>query len=403
MRPLAAGAAVLGCLAAAALLLYLAPGDDGDGTPRAAGPPPRFAQPACLPGAEIATAAEEVREAIAEGDDVCVTAPVGDVDLTELGRPDNPHVGTRGEGSLGHIDLKDTENVTLRARFRSTRLSFSHDVTIESSVIGGTAKRRIPDQLIFMPDVNDDVTIEGNDIGWTVADDSGNTGYGCRCYGELNRLRFLGNRLHDLAADGFQGVGGVDVLIDRNEIGPVGVSPGSSEHSDNIQITGNGPNLRITNNWIHGQGYFGGRPAANAGSTYIHGGGTAPLLYANNLIEGNLGRTEVCGLGTGGDSRSRTTIRNNTWVDGGQAFEAFPSFEWDCDAGKGNRVEGNIAIDPDGGFALGGSPQAATFADNIWGPPGDVTLDDRGNCTSTNCNPAGQPPIGYRKPPGVPW
>ena len=85
------------------------------------------------------------------------------------------------------------------------------------------------------------------------------------------------------------------------------------------------------------------------------------------------------------------------------AESGFPGFEWDCDSGSGNTVEGNIAIDPDGGFAQDGSGAAATFARNLWGGPSLVTLDAQGNCISANCNPPGQEPIGYRKPSGVSW
>jgi len=246
------------------------------------------------------------------------------------------------------------------------------------------------------------VTIESNDVGWTIADSSGNTGYGCRCYGNLDRLRFVGNKVHDLAADGFQGVGGEDVLIDRNEIGPVGANPGSSEHSDNIQITGNDAGLRITNNWIHHQGYYEGGVANNAGSTYIHGGSDGSLLYYNNLIETAQGRTEICGLGTGGTARSNITIERNTWVDGGKAFNGFPGFEWDCDSGSNDTITRNIAVDPDGGFADDGF-DAAIVPPYLFGNPSLVTLDAAGNCTSANCNPAGQDPIGYRKPANVHW
>jgi hypothetical protein len=194
------------------------------------------------------------------------------------------------------------------------------------------------------------------------------------------------------------------VLIDRNEIGPVGRNPQSDEHSDNIQITGNDANLRITNNWIHHQGYYEGGVTANSGSTYIHGGSTGSLVYENNLIETAQGRTEICGLGTGGEERSNLTIRRNTWVEGGLAFSGFPGFEWDCDAGSGNAVERNIAVDPDGGLEMtSGSAGAATFSANLWGEPSLVALDAAGNCTSANCNPAGEEPIGYRKPSGVGW
>ena len=278
----------------------------------------------------------------------------------------------------------------------------SHRTALLGNAIGGSQAERVLDQLIFMPEASSDVRIEGNDIGWTIADDSGNTGYGCRCYGELNRLRFVGNRLHDLAADGFQGVGGSDVLIDRNEIGPVGRNPGSSEHSDSIQITGNDTNLRITNNWIHHQGYHEGEVTANAGSTYIHGDDGGSLTYENNLIETAQGRTEICGLGTGGDSRSDLTIRRNTWIDGGLAFDNFPSFEWDCDAGEGNTITRNVAIDADGGF-LDNGYDAAIVGPNLFGGASLVTLDAEGNCTSPNCNPGAEEPIGYRKPSGVSW
>ncbi len=356
----------------------------------------------CPAGATNATSASQLRSAVQGGKDVCVTAAVGNVNLGDLGSR-AVTVSTDG-GSIGEIDLGGTTDLTIEsARFRSIEMRGSHRTHLIANTIGGTQANRVYDQLIFMPETNNDVVIEGNDIGWTKADNSGNTGYGCRCYGTLNRLRFVGNRLHDIAADGFQGVGGSDVLIDRNEIGPVGRNPESSEHSDNIQITGNGSNLRITNNWIHHQGYYEGSPVANSGSTYIHGGSTGSLIYENNLIEVAQGRTEICGLGTGGTSRSNITIRRNTWVDGGRAFSGFPGFEWDCDSGSGNLVERNIAIDPDGGFAQNGSSGAATFSSNLFGQPSLVTLAANGNCTSTNCNPSGQEPIGYRKPAGVSW
>jgi hypothetical protein len=306
---------------------------------------------------------------------------------------------------MGFVNLGGgTPGLTIRgARFRSIELREADRTVLLGNQIGGSPDNPVPDQLIFMPEENNDVTIQENDLGWTKADDSGNTGYGCRCYGELNGLRFIGNKLHDLGGDGFQGVGGSNVLIDRNEIGPVGANPGSSEHSDNIQIVANGPNLRITNNWIHEQGYYEGKPVGSSGSLYIHGGGSAPLLVENNLFSVNQGRTEICGLGTGGNSRSNLTIRNNTWVGGGLAYTGFPGFEWDCDSGAGNTIERNVGIDSDGGFARDGSMTAASISSNIWGRPATVTLDGAGNCVSANCNPDGQPPIGFRKPDDVRW
>jgi len=367
-------------------------------------PPPGPPAPSsCATGATNAASAAAVNSAVAARKSVCVTAAIGNLSFSGLGDRSGVVISTNG-GSIGHVEIGGTTGLTLRsARLRSVTLRGSHRTAIEDSTIGGTATNRVLDQLIFMPDQSNDVIIRNNDIGWTQADDSGNTGYGCRCYGRTDRLQFVGNVVHDIAADGFQGTNGADVLIDRNKIGPVGANPGSSEHSDNVQIVGNGPNLRITNNWLYQQGYYNGQTTGNAGSTYIHGGTSNSILYENNLIQIARGRTEICGLGTGGTSRSNITIRRNTWVEGGQTFANFPGFEWDCDSGSGNTVERNVAIDPDGGFAQNGSAGAATFSSNLWGKPSLVTLDAQGNCTSANCNPAGQEAIGYRKPSGVRW
>jgi hypothetical protein len=365
-------------------------------------PPPEFT---CVDGATNVTTAAMVRSQVAAGRSVCLTAEVGSVNLRSLGNKAGVVISTEGAGSMGFVDLGGgTTDLTIRgARFRSIELRGADRTTLLGNTIGGSPEDRVLDQLIFMPEESNDVAIEDNDIGWTKADDSGNTGYGCRCYGELNGLRFVGNRVHDIAADGFQGVGGSDVLIDRNEIGPVGANPDSSEHSDNIQLTFNGPNTQVTNNWIHHQGYYEGSVTGNSGSIYIHGDTSNSLLIENNLVETAQGRTEICGLGTGGTSRSNVTIRDNTWIDGGRAFSGFPGFEWDCDSGSGNTIEGNIAVDPDGGFAQDGSTAAATFASNLWGQQSLVSFDADHNCTSANCNPAAQPPIGYRKPSGVAW
>ncbi len=356
----------------------------------------------CVAGATQATTSSQVRSAVQGNKNVCVTASAGDVSLEDLGSKPVT-ISTEG-GSMGRIYIEDTTDVTIQnARFRSIEMRGAHRTHVLDNVIGGTQANRVYDQLIFMPDESNDVRIEGNDIGWTLSDTTGNTGYGCRCYGETNNLRFVGNKVHDIAADGFQGTNGANVLIDRNEIGPVGANSGSTSHSDNIQIVSNEPNLRITNNWLHHQGYFEGEITGNSGSTYIHGGTSSSVLYENNLIQIARGRTEICGLGTGGTSRSNITVRSNTWVEGGLTFNNFPSFAWECDSGTGNTVERNIAVDADGGFALTGSASSATFAANIWGKTSAVTLDASGNCTSANCNPAGQPAIGYRKPSGVDW
>jgi hypothetical protein len=356
----------------------------------------------CAPDSVKVSSADDLHGALAAHRDACVVAPVGDVEIEGLGDLSGVIVSSEDGGSLGAIDLEDTSGLTIRgARFRSIEIRGANDTKLFGNKIGGTPSHRVYDELIFMPERSDDVTIQGNDIGWTLADDSGNTGYGCRCYGEVDGLRFIGNRLHDLAADGFQGTEGADVLIARNDIGPVGANPGSDEHSDDIQMVSNGPNLRIVDNWIHNQGYFGDHIADNSGSLYIHGGTGNPVLVENNLITENQGVTEVCGLGTGGTTRSNITIRRNTWIQGGLAYPNFPGFQWDCNGGSGNRIERNIAIDADGGFATDdGSGDDGNFAENIWTHTGKLDFDEHGNCVSERCNPKSGP-IGFRAPPGT--
>jgi hypothetical protein len=197
---------------------------------------------------------------------------------------------------------------------KSLRIVDVTDITVEDSIIGGTSVARTYNQLIFITGGTDRVTIQDSDIGWTLADNTGNTGYGIRCFGTNDDLVIQRNTIHDIAADGLQcsTEPGTTTTVDRNEIGPVGANPGSTEHSDNIQITGSDGTLNITNNWIHHQGYFDGTPTSNAGITYIHGGSDGAILYENNLVETARGRAEVCGFGTGGTDLENITIRANT-------------------------------------------------------------------------------------------
>ncbi len=376
-------------------------------TVEATPPPPPPPPSSCSAGAVNATTSGAARSAVSSGKSVCVTADVGDVNFSDMGNRSGVVISTNG-GSMGHLDIDSTTGLTISsARFRSVELRSASGTTIQNSTIGGTAQNRTYDQLIFAPDTSPNVTIRNNEIAWTLADDSGGTGYGCRCYGTLDNFRFTGNWVHDIAADGLQGFNGTNITIDRNNIGPVGANPGSSEHSDTIQVVGNDAGMKITNNYLHDQGYWRNddgslRAVGNAGNIYVHGGSNGSLLIQNNLFTHSQGRTEICGLGTGGTSRSNITIDHNTWSDLGLGYNNFPGFEWDCDSGSGNTITNNIAVDPDGGLAQDGSTSAFTGSNNLFGQPGLVTLDANGNCTSANCNPTSSP-IGYRKPSGVSW
>ena len=362
----------------------------------------RWAKPYCKRGAVPVRTAEDVRAQASAGHDICVVAAIaGTVDLEDV--TTGVHIGTKDAGSLGHISARFTEGLTISARFSSIRADGAEDLTIDRSVVGGSKQERLDAQLIFIPDGSTNTTISNSDIGWTLADDSGNTGYGIRAYGGHDGLSIVNNRIHDIAADGIQLGGGDDIVIDRNEIGPVGANPESTEHSDNIQIVDHGNNLRITNNWIHSQGYFGDQVSGNSGVLYVHGESDGGVLVENNLFSNSRGRVEVCGLGTGGTGKSNVTIRGNTFHDLGQAHEGFPGLQWACDAGTDNRVERNVAIDPDGGFGEAGGGRAVTLQDNVFGDMAAATFNRDLECTSPNCNPQGAPPIGYRKPKNVRW
>jgi hypothetical protein len=376
-------------------------------TVESAPPPPPFG---CVTGATEATTAAQVRSAVQGGHDVCVIAGVGDVDLEGLGSR-SVAISTEGDGSMGGLNINGTTDLTIRnARFRSVELWSADGTTIEGSVIGGTASNRTTDPLINI-NVSPDVTIRGNELAWTAVGGGSIDGYGIRSPGNSlgynDRLKIEGNYIHNLGSDGIQGFGRAkDVVIDRNRIDYVAATPGSGSHSDGMQIISHGPNMQITNNWISHEGYYAeGQIAGSSGTTYVHGdenGNEGALLIENNLYSDSRGRVEICGLGTGGSVMSNVTIRRNTFSDLGQAYNSFPGFEWDCDSGSNDTITRNIAVDPDGGLAQDGF-SSAIVDPNLWGQESLVTLDANGNCTSTNCNPGGQEPIGYRKPSGVSW
>ena len=73
------------------------------------------------------------------------------------------------------------------------------------------------------------------------------------------------------------------------------------------------------------------------------------------------------------------------------------------DAGK---ATGHMDVVSDIAFPL----PAKIIAEMLGVPAGDwdifqrwASLDAAGNCTTAACNPAGQEPIGFRKPAGVHW
>ena len=175
----------------------------------------------------------------------------------------------------------------------------------------------------------------------------------------------------------------------------------SSEHSDDIQIVGNGPNMRITNNYLHHNGWYDvGGPRTGGSGPYIHAGTTNSLLFENNLVRDEENYMQVGNLGTGGCNRSNLTFRRNTFIHNGTIWNGAPDLQWRLCGGSNNRYERNVVNDVFGnefGFAASGTTATA----NLHGAA--YTIDAVGTCTVAACNPPGQEAIGFRRPSGVPW
>jgi hypothetical protein len=373
----------------------------GSGVPNP-GPPPPVGRPACAAGATQVTSASQLRAVVRGGANACVVAPVGHVSLTNFGGP--RHIGTTGAGAIGAIQLNGVSRLTLQARFRSITVRRSSSITITQSIVGGTSNARVDDQLIFLPDGADDVSIRDSDIGWTTADNSGNTGYGLRVYEDADRLRVERNRFHHIAADGIQlGMHGANAVIDRNEFAYIAPPRDSNEHADDIQVVTNGPNLRITNNYLHHNGVFdAGGPRTGGSGPYIHAGNANPIVFENNLVRDEMNFMQVGNLGTGGCNRSNLRFRRNTFFRNGLLWPGggTPDLHWRLCGGSNNVYERNVVNNRFGneyGFAASGTAVNA----NLHGS--GYAIDGAGNCTSAACNPRGAEPIGFRKPSGVHW
>ena len=364
---------------------------------------PPLGQPSCVAGATTATTAAQARSAVQAGQDACVTAAVGNVDLDGLTSSTVRHIGTSGSGSMGAISLSNGSRITLRARFRSITVSGSNSITIEQSKIGGTEAGRTLDILIYIPEGSDDVTIRDNDIGWTSADNSNNTGYGVRAFNDLARLRIERNYIHHIGADALQlGLDGADTVVDRNEVAYAARPASSNEHSDDLQIIGNGPNMRVTNNYFHHCGWFTATgPSTGCNSMALHAGTSNSLLFENNVEAHALGLPFVGDLGTGGCVRSNATFRNNTWWDNGTQFADKPDLQFGLCGGSNNLWERNLVVSKMNFSGGAGFAQSGTTArDNL---VGNHAMSADGQCTAAACTTTGGAPIGYRKPTGVHW
>ena len=330
-----------------------------------------------------------------------MTAAVGNVNLNNLTGSSNRYVGTSPAGSMGAVQLAGSSRITLRARFRSASIGNSNLITIEQSRLGGTEAGRTLDNLIHISSTSHDVTIRDSKLAWTTADNSGNTGYGIRAF-HGDRMRIERNYIHHIGADAMQLGMDADLLIDRNEVAYAARPANSDEHSDDLQLIGNGPNTRVTNNYFHHCGWFSaGGPTTGCNSMAIHAGTTNSLLFENNVEAHALGLPFIGDLGTGGTSRSNATFRNNTWWDNGTQFADKPDLQFGLKSGSNNVWERNLVVSKLNYSSGAGFTQSGTSArDNL---VGDHAMSADGQCTAAACTTSDGLPIGYRKPAGVHW
>ncbi len=349
-----------------------------------------------------------MRAEVVAGHDVCVRTDIGTLDLGGLHPPERVVIATAEAGRIGGVQLVDVSNLELRGRALSVDTRESRDVTLESCTLGGTREERTTENLVLVHEHVEDLKIRNCDLGWTLAGNTGNAGYGIRVVegdgarGTIHGLTIAGNRIHHIGADGIQGFGAAsDVLIDRNEISYVAPEFGSDEHSDDIQVLDHGPNLRITNNYLHHNGWLDdGLAGYGESGPYIHGddqGDALAMTFENNLVRDERNFLQVGGLATGGRVKSNLLFRRNTFLDNGNRFVFSPDPEWDIDGGEDNVYERNIASN----LVVVTPGPHTTFRDLL--DADGLEFDAVGNCTSPACNPPGQEPIGYRKPAGAPW
>ena len=115
------------------------------------------------------------------------------------------------------------------------------DIVLSNLTVGGTrAARSDADALLSVRGGNDRITLQHSELAWTNAGNSGNAGYAIRAVngnGEpINGLNVIDNKIHHIGADGMQLAGVAALRVERNEIAYVAAEPGSSEHSDSLQI-----------------------------------------------------------------------------------------------------------------------------------------------------------------------
>jgi hypothetical protein len=296
-------------------------------------PPPASARPRATAASCTVTTAAQMQARARHGGRVCtVKGAIGDVTLSA--RPAR-RVTFRGDGtaSFGRVTFAGAANITLaRARVTGSitfpeRSGQAHGskVVLDRLVIGGSPHARtMPAALLWIGAGNDDVTLRHSELAWTNAGNSGNQGYAIRAVNGsrdlIDGLNVIDNKIHHIGADGLQ-LGGVSRLrVERNEISYIAAEPGSTEHSDSLQIMSleGTARARIVRNDIHHVGYYdeGARPGngAAAGQLLVHGWSDVPVLFQDNLVRDNRNYSPMFKEEEDGSVADNWTFDHNTII-----------------------------------------------------------------------------------------
>jgi len=274
----------------------------------------------------------QARAADSAGSVCTVKGAIGNVTISA--RPAQT-VTFRGDGTatFGTVTFAGAANITLdRARVTGSvvfpgRSGMTHtaNVSLLRLTIGGSAgKRTMPAALVWVGDGNDNITIEHSELAWTNAGNTGNQGYAIRAVNGdrdvINGLNVIDNKIHHIGADGLQLAGVAGLRVERNDIGYVAAEPGSSEHSDSLQILSlaGSAQARILRNYIHHVGYYteDAKPAdgAPAGQLLVHGWSDVPVLFQDNLVRENRNYSPMFKAESDGSVADNWTFDHNTII-----------------------------------------------------------------------------------------
>jgi len=297
--------------------------DTGNGTPK------RTHRRAC----RVTSAAQMQARAGDSGGKVCtITGNIGSVTLSA--RPGR-RVTFRGDGTatFDRVTFAGAANITLsRARVtgsvtfpdRSGRAHGSN-IVLQRLTIGGTREARtMPAALLWIGAGNENITLRRSELAWTNAGNTGNQGYAIRAVNgnrdPIDGLNVIDDKIHHIGADGLQLAGVSRLRVERNEISYIAAEPGSTEHSDSLQIMSleGTAQARIVGNDIHHVGFYdeGSRPGNGtpAGQLLVHGWSDVPVLFQDNLVRDNRNYSPMFKAESDGSVADNWTFDHNTII-----------------------------------------------------------------------------------------